>query len=144
MKRLRAFFSVFSLYSLCLTGTALGQSDFYIRSHFSNGKFIGSHEILTEPKKGYFEARYCERTFWVSSSTVIWTEEQNAAGMFLVLQENFGSSTSVVCSDNQDFATLDDLGLKDRKVEQMRSRREQSGVGSNRLHTIREAFKDFK
>ncbi|CTQ53491.1 hypothetical protein LP7551_02014 [Roseibium album] len=144
MKRLRAFFSAFSLCSLCLTGTALSQSDFYIRSHFSNGKFVGSHEILTEPKKGYFEARYCERTFWVSSGTVVWTEEQNAAGMFLVLQENLGSSTSVVCSDNHEFATLDDLGLKERKVRQMRNVRAYSGVGSGRLQTIREAFKDFK
>lgn len=144
MRRFGAFFSVFAICSLCLTGAALGQSDFYIRSHFSNGKFVGSHEILTEPKKGYYEARYCNRTFWVSSTTLVWTEKQNEAGMFLVLQENIGSSTSVVCSDNEEFATLDDIGLKERKVRQMRSLKDQSGLRSTRLHTIRDAFKDFK
>ncbi|MBO6511644.1 MAG: hypothetical protein JJ866_14045 [Roseibium sp.] len=144
MTRSKALLSVSAICSLLLTGNALGQSDFYIRSMYADGSFVGSHEVLAKPKEGYYEARYCDRTFWVPSSTVIWTEEQTAAGMALVLEENINSETHVVCSDNQAFATLDDLGLKKKEVEQIRNERDRSGIRTNRLRTIRDAFKQFK
>ncbi|MBG6164081.1 hypothetical protein IWQ54_003752 [Labrenzia sp. EL_195] len=126
------------------TSTAFGQSDFYIRSQFSNGKFTGFHEILTEPEPGYHQVSYCDRVFWVSSTTVIWTEEQNAAGKTLVLEENDGSSRTIVCSDNAAFATLDDLGLSRREVAKIRRANEPLDMKSSRLRTIRDAFKQFK
>jgi len=129
---------------ITLAHDASAQSDFYIRSQYSDGGFTGFHEILTEPKEGYHSARYCDRTFWVSSSTVIWTEEEAAAGRKLVLEENIGPDRRIVCADYAAFATLEDLGLKKREVEQIRRKSEPLDMKSSRIRTIRDAFKQFK
>ncbi|WP_305988131.1 hypothetical protein [Roseibium sp. MMSF_3544] len=144
MKHSLARLAIVVLGTTCLTGTAFGQGDYYIRSQHSNGAFTGFHEILTRPKAGYHQARYCDRTFWVSSTTVIWTEEQNAAGRTLILEENVGSGRRIVCSDNSSFATLDDLGLSEREVARIRAANEPLDMKSSRLRTIRDAFKSFK
>ncbi|MES0808966.1 hypothetical protein ABLO27_05755 [Roseibium sp. SCPC15] len=144
MKRSLACLTASAIGVLALTSSSLAQGDFYIRSQYSNGTFTGFHEILTSPEDGYYEARYCDRTFFVSSNTVIWTEEQNAAGRTLILEENKGSSRRVVCADNNAFATLDDLGLKPKEVEKIRQRNEPLDMKSSRIQTIRDAFKQFK
>lgn len=144
MKRFLAFLAVLAAGGLGQTGSALAQSDFYIRSQYSNGTFTGFHEILTEPKEGYHEARYCDRTFWVSSTTVVWTEEEAEAGRKLIVEENIGSNRRTVCADYSDFATLDDLGLKKKEVEQIRNRNEPLDMKSSRIRVIRDAFKQFK
>lgn len=144
MKRLLAFLAVLIAGGLGPAGSAFAQSDFYIRSQYSNGTFTGFHEILTKPKEGYHEARYCDRTFWVSSTTVIWTEEEAAAGRKLIVEENIGSNRRTVCADYADFATLEDLGLKKREVEQIRNRNEPLDMKSSRIRVIRDAFKQFK
>lgn len=144
MKHSVVHLAVAVLFGTCLAGSAFAQSDFYIRSQFSDGKFTGFHEILTKPKSGYYQARYCERTFWVSSGTVIWTEEQNAAGRTLILEENDGSSRRIVCADNNAFATLDDLGLSAREVARIRAQHEPLDMKSSRIRTIRDAFKQFQ
>lgn len=129
---------------ICLSSTAIAQSDFYIRSQFSNGKFTGFHEILTKPKAGYYQARYCDRTFWVSSGTVLWTEEQSEAGNSLVLEEVTGQTRTVVCSDKTAFATLEELGLSEREIAKLRAENAPLNMRSSRLRTIRDAFKQFK
>lgn len=144
MKRLFAFLAVLAVGGLVPAGTALAQGDFYIRSQYSNGTFTGFHEILTKPKEGYHQARYCDRTFWVSSTTVVWTEEEAAAGRKLIVEENLGSNRRTVCADYGSFATLDDLGLKKREVEQIRNRNEPLDMKSSRIRVIRDAFKQFK
>lgn len=148
MKRLIAFLVLAIVTSGCLTGTALGQSDFYIRSNYSNGGFTGSHEILRKPKEGYYEALYCNMTFWVSSSTVAWTEEQAEAGQTLVVEEDNGavsrSGRKIVCEDYKSFATLEDLGLKPAEIEEIRGTGDTVRTKSSRLRTIRDAFKQFK
>ncbi|MEM9635814.1 MAG: hypothetical protein AAGA50_31125 [Pseudomonadota bacterium] len=144
MKRSLACLAATAIGGLTFAGSAFAQGDFYIRSQYSNGSFTGFHEILTSPKEGYFEARYCDQIFWVSSNTVIWTEEQSAAGRTLILEENKGASRRVVCADNTAFATLDDLGLKPKEVEKIRRRNEPLDMKSSRLRTIRDAFKQFK
>lgn len=144
MKRSRLILAASMLTSFSLAGEAIAQGDFYIRSQYSNGTFTGFHEILTRPKDGYHEARYCDRTFWVSSGTVIWTEEEAAAGRRLILEENVGSDRRIVCSDYADFATLDDLGLKKAEVERIRGKNEPRDMQSGRIRIIRDAFKQFK
>ncbi|POF30074.1 hypothetical protein [Roseibium marinum] len=148
MKRLIAFLVFAIATSGSLTGAALGQSDFYIRSHYSNGGFTGSHEILSEPKEGYYEARYCDLTFWVSSSTVAWTEEQAAAGQSLVVEEDNGAisrtSRKIVCDNYKAFATLDDLGLKPAEIDKIRGTGDTLDMKSSRIRTIRDAFKQYK
>ncbi len=129
---------------ICLSGAAFAQGDYYIRSQNAGGKFAGFHEILTKPKPGYHQASYCNRTFWVSSGTVIWTEEQNAAGQTLILEVNDGASRKIVCKDNVAFATLDDLGLSKREVAKIRAAHQPLDMKSSRLRTIRDAFKEFK
>ncbi|GAB4514977.1 MAG: hypothetical protein Tsb0019_13330 [Roseibium sp.] len=129
---------------MTLATGAFAQSDFYIRSQYSDGSFTGFHEILTQPKEGYHSARYCDRTFWVSSNTVIWTEDEAAAGRKLILEENIDSDRKVVCADYAAFATLDDLGLKRKEIEQIRRRHEPADMKSSRIRTISEAFKQFK
>ncbi|WP_298963151.1 hypothetical protein [uncultured Roseibium sp.] len=144
MKRALAFLTLSTISAVYMAGAAYAQGDFYIRSDHSNGGFNGSHEILTLPKKGYHEARYCDRTFWVSSGTVVWTEEEVAAGRSLIVEENIGAERRVVCSDYSAFATLEDLGLKKREIEQIRRRNEPLDMKSTRLRTIRDAFSQFK
>lgn len=144
MKRVLAFLAALSAGGIVPAGTALAQGDFYIRSQYSNGTFTGFHEILTKPKEGYHQARYCDRTFWVSSTTVVWTEEEAAAGRKLILEENFGGNRKTVCADYGSFATLDDLGLKKQEVEQIRNRNEPLDMKSSRIRVIRDAFKQFK
>ncbi|WP_434051787.1 MAG: hypothetical protein RDA78_21280 [Roseibium sp.] len=144
MKRSFACLTVSALTVVCSATAAFAQSDFYIRSQYSNGKFTGFHEILIEPKKGYHQASYCNRVFWVSSGTVVWTEEQNAAGRTLVLEENDGKSRTIVCKDNDAFATLEDLGLSKREVAKIRQENEPLDMKSSRLRTIRDAFKQYK
>ncbi|MEP3047826.1 MAG: hypothetical protein ABJL55_18795 [Roseibium sp.] len=144
MKRVHKVSVFTALSTLVLAGSAYGQGDFYIRAQHSNGTFSGFHEILTQPKDGYYEAQYCDRTFWVSSNTVIWTEEQVTAGQTLILEENLGTTRKVVCSDSTAFASLEDLGLKKREVERIRSKNAPLDMKSSRIRTISEAFKQFK
>ncbi|WP_428642910.1 hypothetical protein [Roseibium sp.] len=146
MKRLTAFLAIMVLGSGLQVETALAQSDFYIRSQYSNGGFTGSHEILTKPKDGYYKASYCQRPFWVSSSTILWTEEEAAAGRKLILEEDVGDGTArkVVCADYSAFATLDDLGLNKKEVERIRAENQPLDMQSSRLRIIRDAFKQFK
>lgn len=144
MKHGLAFLTVTIAASWFLAETARAQSDFYIRSLYANGRFTGSHEILTEPRDGYYAARYCDQTFWVSSGTVVWTEEQASAGRLLVLEENTGPERRIVCQDYAAFATLDDLGLKPREIEKIRNSNQSLDMKSGRIRTIRDAFKHFK
>ena len=144
MKRVLAFLAVLTAGGLVPAGNAVAQGDYYIRSQFSNGTFTGFHEILTKPKEGYHQARYCDRTFWVSSTTVVWTEEEAAAGRRLIVEENYGGNRRTVCADYGAFATLEDLGLKKREVEQIRNRNEPLDMKSSRIRVIRDAFKQFK
>lgn len=144
MKRGLTLLPVTFVASWFLVEIAHAQSDFYIRSLYANGGFNGSHEILMEPKEGYYAARYCDRTFWVSSSTVVWTEQQAAAGRLLVLEENVGPDRRIVCQDYAAFATLEDLGLKRKEIEKIRNNNEPLDMKSGRIRTIRDAFKQFK
>ncbi|MHA7772868.1 hypothetical protein [Roseibium sp. M-1] len=144
MKRSMAFIAAFGTTCIMQAGIATAQSDFYIRSQYSNGTFTGYHEILTEPKEGYYEARYCDRIFWVSSGTVIWTEEEAAAGRSLIVEENIGDNRNPLCTDYTSFATLEDLGLKKKEIDQIRRRAEPLDMQSSRIRTIRDAFKQFK
>jgi hypothetical protein len=144
MKRALAFFAALTAAGTTIAGVAHAQSDFYIRSQYSNGTFTGFHEILTKPKEGYYQAQYCDRTFWVSSNTVIWTEEEAAAGRNLVVEENVGSSRTPVCTDYTSFATLESLGLKKKEIEQIRRQAEPLDMQSSRIRIIRDAFKQFK
>lgn len=144
MKRFRIALAAMTVVSCFLAGNAVAQSDFYIRSQYSNGTFTGFHEILTRPKEGYHQARYCERSFWVSPGTVIWTEEEAAAGRRLVVEENVGSGRRTVCADYASFATLDDLGLKKAEIERIRGESEPRDMQQGRIRIIRDAFKQFK
>ncbi|WP_422038510.1 hypothetical protein [Roseibium sp.] len=144
MNRSFTCLTISALAAICSATAAFAQSDFYIRSQYSNGTFTGFHEILTEQKKGYHQASYCDRVFWVSSGTVIWTEEQNAAGRTLVLEENDGKSRTIVCKDNDAFATLEDLGLSKAELAKIRAENEPLDMKSSRLRTIRDAFKQYK
>lgn len=144
MKRFMAFSAVFGTICILQAGSATAQGDFYIRSQYSNGTFTGFHEILTQPKEGYYEARYCDRTFWVSSGTVVWTEEEAAAGRSLIVEENIGTTRTPLCTDYADFATLEDLGLKKQEIEQIRRKAEPLDMQSSRIRIIRDAFKQFK
>lgn len=130
--------------AVVLSGDSFGQGDYYIRSQFDDGSFTGSHEILASPKTGYHELQYCDQTFWVSTTTVAWTEEEVAAGRVLILEEDTGNNRTVVCADSTAFARLDDLGLDEREIERLRSREAPFETRENRLHTIRDAFKQFK
>lgn len=132
------------LAAVFLAGSSYAQSDFYIRSQYSNGTFTGSHEILSAPRQGYYQAQYCDRTFWVTSTTVAWTEEQVEAGRSLILEEDFGASRTILCSDNKAFASLNDLGLTKREVEALREPKGEMQTRASRLHTIRDAFKQYK
>jgi len=144
MKRSIAAMAVTFGSSVLMAGNALGQSDYYIRSHFTNGSFTGFHEILTAPKKGYYEARYCDRTFWVTSNTVLWTEKQTAAGNDLFLEESDGANRRVICSDETAFATLNDLGLKRAEIQSIRGKDTPQAARPSRIRTIRDAFKQYK
>lgn len=144
MKRSFTCLAISVLTGTCCVTAVYAQNDFYIRSEFSNGEFTGFHEILTEPKEGYHQARYCDRVFWVSAGTVIWTEEENAAGRTLVLEENDGKSRTIVCKDNDAFATLDELGLSKKEIAKIRAENEPLDMKSSRLRTIRDAFKQYK
>ncbi|MEL7528494.1 MAG: hypothetical protein AAFN16_22185 [Pseudomonadota bacterium] len=144
MKRSFACLTLLSLTGICCATAAFAQSDFYIRSQYSNGEFTGFHEILTEPKEGYHQASYCNRVFFVSSGTVLWTEEQNEAGRTLILEESDGKERMIVCKDNDAFATLEDLGLSKKEVAKIRAENEPLDMKSSRLRTIRDAFKQYK
>lgn len=144
MKRSLACIALTLMTCAGLSGMAFAKSDFYIRSQHSNGKFTGFHEILSKPKSGYHRANYCNRSFWVSSTTVIWTEQQNAAGRTLILEENTGAARRIVCKDNSAFATLEDLGLSKREVAKIRAANKPLDMRSSRLQTIRDAFKEYK
>ncbi|CTQ64260.1 hypothetical protein [Roseibium alexandrii] len=130
--------------AITLAGSSFAQSDYYIRSQYPDGTFTGSHEILIRPKEGYYQAQYCDRMFWVSTTTVVWTEEEVAAGRTLILEENFGEERNVLCSDNTAFASLYDLGLDKREIEALREPEGSFQTRASRIHTIRDAFKQFK
>lgn len=144
MKRSHCIAALAALAAAVQAGPGYAQSDFYIRSQHSNGSFTGSHEILTAPRTGYHKASYCDRTFWVTTTTVAWTEEEVTAGRTLILEENVGTSRTIVCTDNKAFASLDDLGLKQREIEALRDVDGTRKTRASRLHNIRDAFKQFK
>ena len=122
LKRFPAVFAVLVLLSLGVTDNAHAQGDIYIRAQTPNGNPTGLHEILTSPKNGYYEAQYCGRSHWVMLKTVIWTEEQAAAGNILFLEENVGNSSRVLCVGPAGFATIEDLGLQKKDVWKLRGK----------------------
>jgi len=134
----------------CLLGMAAAypslaaDGDFYIRAEAHRGKFAGFHEILSVPKADYFEVTYCNRTFWVSDTTVLWTEQQAAEGNRLIIEaETRSGGRDIVCFDAQKYVSLDSLGLPESQVEVMRDDTGDPEIPRrNRLRIISEAFKD--
>lgn len=122
---------------------SLPTDDFYIRSTNRQGQFHAYHQILSEPQKGFIEAQYCDRTFWVAKDTVIWTQNEAEAGRKLVVEANDLNERRVLCEDPQTQVTLDDLGLNDLELARLRQAKDGVG-GGNRLKIIGEAFKGFK
>lgn len=144
MKSSRWVISFSLLPVMLVSGHGPAQADYYIRSQHPGGTFTGSHEILESPKSGYLQARYCERTFWVRPTTVAWSEEEVAAGRTLVLEENSGSTRTALCADTKAFARLEDLGLEQREIDSLRASDAPYQTRASRLHTIRDAFKQYK
>ena len=118
--------------------------DYYIRSLDPSGRFNGIQEILTRPESGYHKAVYCETFFWVTQSTVVWTEREAEAGRHLVIINEVNKKPEVYCADPEHYVRLEDLGLKKREVLKARENGEPVDMQSSRLRTISEAFKNFK
>ena len=118
--------------------------DYYIRSLDPSGRFNGIQEILTRPETGYYEAVYCDTSFWVRRSTVVWTEREAEAGRHLVIINEINKKPEVYCADPERHVRLEDLGLKKREVLKARKNGEPVDMKSSRLRTISEAFKNFK
>lgn len=118
--------------------------DYYIRSLDPSGRFNGIQEILTRPETGYHEAVYCDTSFWVRRSTVVWTEREAEAGRHLVIINEINKKPEVYCADPEHHVRLEDLGLKKQEVLKARKNGEPVDMKSSRLRTISEAFKNFK
>ncbi|MES0885087.1 hypothetical protein [Roseibium sp. SCP14] len=126
-------FGMLAFFSTGLTGFANARGDIYIRAQYSNGGPAGLHEILTVPEDGYYKAQFCGRTYWVLIKTVIWIEEQSAAGRILVLEENTGGSSKVLCVGAAAFARLEDLGLDPEILKKLRRKPQRSNRRLRRL-----------
>jgi len=120
------------------------EGDYYIRSLDPGGEFNGIQEILTRPETGYHEAVYCDTSFWVTRSTVAWTEREAKAGRHMVIINEANKKPEVYCVDPEQFVRLEDLDLKQREVRRERDKAEPLDMRSSRLKTISEAFKHFK
>ncbi|GGB45008.1 hypothetical protein GCM10011316_16260 [Roseibium aquae] len=143
LKRSVIWFSISGTAGLCLPALAAG-GDYYIRSEVARGQFSGFHEILPRPKEGYFKVNYCDRTFWVSDTTVLWTEREAAAGRRLVVEAETRSGRDLICADAHTYVNLDSLGLPKTEIEVLRDNSDPQAPVRNRLRIISEAFKDFK
>jgi hypothetical protein len=120
------------------------ESDFYIRSQSENGKFTGYHQILTAPEDGYFPAVYCNRTFWVRSLTVLWTETEADAGRKLVVEQDSSEDRRVFCEDPNRQVTLEDIGVSEAEAIRLRRRGPALRIQPSRMNIISEAFKGYK
>lgn len=118
--------------------------DYYIRSLDPSGNFNGIQEILTRPETGYHKAVYCDTSFWVTRSTVAWTEREAEAGRHLVIINEINKKPEVYCADPEHYVRLEDLGLKKHEVLKARDNAAPVDMQSSRLRTISEAFKHFK
>lgn len=118
--------------------------DYYIRSLDPSGRFNGIQEILTRPETGYHKAVYCETSFWVTRSTVVWTEREAEAGRHLVIINEVNKKPEVYCADPEHYVRLEDLGLEKHEILKARENAEPVDMQSSRLRTISEAFKNFK
>jgi hypothetical protein len=123
---LPVIFGLAAFFSAGLTGLANARGDVYIRAQRSNGGPAGLHEILTVPEDGYYKAQFCGRAYWVLIKTVIWIEEQSAAGRILVLEETTGDSSKVLCVGATAFARLEDLGLEPELLGKLRRKPQRS------------------
>ncbi|MEJ8476787.1 hypothetical protein [Roseibium algae] len=147
MKTLKYILTVavcFSAAEIVYAQTGDISDDFYIRSQLDTGKFNGYHQILTEPKEGYVQAIYCDKTFWVRKLTVLWTEDEAKAGRKLVVEENKKDNRKVFCEDPNRQVTLESIGMSDKEITQLREARSGQDVRPSRMNVISDAFKGFK
>ncbi|WP_346896826.1 hypothetical protein [uncultured Roseibium sp.] len=137
--------SLFLLMSVCAHAQVSAPAgDYYIRSLDPSGRFNGIQEILTRPETGYHKAVYCETSFWVTRSTVVWTEREAEAGRHLVIINEVNKRPEVYCADPEHYVRLEDLGLEKHEILKARDNAEPVDMQSSRLRTISEAFKNFK
>lgn len=119
--------------------------DYYIRAEYSNGEFIGSHQILASAKGDYKEVTYCGKQFWVRPSTVFWTEKEAEAGNELYLMQNTKDEQVIVCANPEEHVTLATIGIsKDNFLPRPGGGGAFQAPRRSRLNVIAEAFKDFK
>lgn len=119
-------------------------ASFFIRSHKADGTFHGYHEILREKRPGFVEVRYCDQTFYVRPTTVLWTEREAEAGRQMAVELNRADDREILCTTPEAQVQLEDLGMKKARIRELRGNNEPLNMRSSRMHVIRDAFKGFK
>ncbi|MTI45753.1 hypothetical protein JM93_00618 [Roseibium hamelinense] len=123
---------------------AAPRGDYYMRSEHTNGAFNGIHQLLTQPRPGYIRAVYCDRAFYVSTTTVLWSEQEAEAGRRLVIESNYGRGRELFCEPEAAMLKAENLGISPAEVEEIREEEDPPTDMRNRLRTIRDAFKDYQ
>lgn len=145
MIRVGAVILFFLLTAAAKAQLTVPDGDYYIRALDPSGDFSGIQEILNEPRDGYYKAVYCERAFWVTLSTVKWTEQEAEAGRHLVIINDANRKIEIVCVDPERYVQLKDIApakkpLLRKDVPNVVISQPKAG----RLRDISKAFRDSR
>ncbi|WP_148586849.1 hypothetical protein [Stappia sp. BW2] len=101
---------------LCASSTALAGAiprpgDFYLISRDRSGNFVGSHKLFTDYARGLNKVSYCERSYFVRSHSVAWTQVESERGNTVQVEFNFGRGWRPICGNPEQQVTLQDIGI---------------------------------
>lgn len=86
--------------------------DFYLISRDRSGLFVGSHKLYLKHTNGLKPVRYCNRPYFVRSSSVAWTQVETELGRNVQIEFNFGRGWRPICERPQDQVALEDIGIE--------------------------------
>ncbi|WP_370198847.1 hypothetical protein [Roseibium sp.] len=101
---------------LCAGSTAFAGAipepgDFYLISRDRSGHFVGSHKLFTENARGLKKVSYCQRSYFVRSHSVAWTQLETERGNKVQVEFNFGRGWRPICGNPERQVSLEDIGV---------------------------------
>ncbi|MEE4013644.1 hypothetical protein V1T76_16360 [Roseibium sp. FZY0029] len=131
---------------LCAGSTALAGAipqpgDFYLISRDRGGHFVGSHKLFTDYVHGLNKVSYCDRSYFVRSHSVAWTQVEAERGNTVQVEFNFGRGWRPICGNPEQQVKLEDIGIT-VSAHDLLAKSDEPSAPQSRLSAIGAMFSD--
>ena len=141
LKQATLFTALLCACSTVQAGALPQPGDFYLISRDRGGKFVGSHKLFQRDIGGLTQVSYCNRSYYVRSHSVAWTQLEAEHGNIVRLEFNFGRGWRPICEYPERQVTLADLGIDESPADVLAEAEVTVGAQS-RLSAIGAGFQD--